>query len=190
MSSASFSRARAAMRRACSSEVRVCSCPWNAFQQCIPGSRTVKPPFLDEPRHCGRNQPVGRVSGFEPGADVRRSGHIRVDVEEEDAVRPLEPLEHGVELVAGKAGSGDDPEPGPLEHPVRPAPLEKATELIGPNEENGIVELLRPQELDSARMRVEANVVVGEGGMRECEAILGRRRWTPKCFLAASATAT
>src|SRR6185437_5754731 len=98
-SSASFSRARAAMRRACSSEVRVCCVLGSLrFLQCSPGSRTVKPALSDEPRHSGRKESVERLSGGDAGADVGGSGRIRLDLEEEDSLRPVELPEHGLQL--------------------------------------------------------------------------------------------
>src|SRR3954468_8699546 len=115
-SSASFSRARAAMRRACSREVRVCSCPWIAFfLQCSPGLRTVKPALRDEPRDGVRDQPVERLSRSDAGADVRRGGRIRLDFEEADALRPLELLEHGFQVGARETGPRGDSEPRSLE---------------------------------------------------------------------------
>src|SRR5712691_9835784 len=92
-SSASFSRARAAMRRACSREVRVCCVLGSPFfLQCIPGSRTVEPALRNEPRHGSRNQPVEWLSGGDACPDVRRGGRIRLDLEEEDALRRVELL--------------------------------------------------------------------------------------------------
>src|SRR6476469_9797722 len=90
-SSASFSRARAAMRRACSREVRVCCVLGSlCFLQCSPGSRTVKLALRDEPRHLGRNQPVERLAGGDAGPDVGGCGRIQLDIEEEDALGPVE----------------------------------------------------------------------------------------------------
>src|SRR5215472_749852 len=95
-SSASFSRARAAMRRACSREFRVC-CVLGSFLflQCIPGSRTVEPALPDEPRNGRWNQRVERLSRRDAGPDVRRSGRIRLDREEENALGAVELLEDG-----------------------------------------------------------------------------------------------
>src|SRR6476661_5581549 len=105
MSSASFSRARAAMRRACSREVRVCCVLGSlCFLQCSPGLRTVKPALSDEPRHGGRNEPVERLSGGDAGPDVGGGGRIRLDLEEEDALGPVEVPEHGLQLAARETG--------------------------------------------------------------------------------------
>src|SRR5439155_9984546 len=124
-SSASFSRARAAMRRACSREVRVCSCPWIAFfLQCSPGSRTVKPALRDEPRDGVRDQPVERLTRSDAGADVRRGGRIRLDFEEQDALRPVECFEHGLQLAPPEAGPSCDCDPCSLEYFVGLVPAE------------------------------------------------------------------
>src|SRR5205807_5355505 len=163
-SSASFSRARAAMRRACSREVRVCSCPWIACSQCIPDSRTVKPARLDELCDARRNEPVERISRGGTGPDVSRRGRIRLDLEEQDALGPGERLDDGVELGPGEAGPGGDRDPRPLEHLLRLAPVEELAELVGAHDEDRVVELLGAEELDRAGVRVEAHVVAGEGG--------------------------
>src|SRR2546421_671613 len=175
-SSASFSRARAAMRRACSREVRVCSCPWIAFfLQCSPGSRTVKPALRDEPRDGVRDQPVERLTRSDAGADVRRGGRIRLDLEEADALPPLDRLEDLFELAARKAGPGRDREPRAVEHLRRLAPGEKVPELVGTDHEDRVVEALGPEQIDRTRVAVEADVVGREGGSRQCEPILSGR---------------
>src|SRR6266566_2907964 len=110
-SSASFSRARAAIRRACSREVRVCSCPWIAFSQCIPDSWTVKPAGLDELCDARRNEPVERISHGRAGPDAGRRGRIRLDLEEQDALGPGERLDDGVELGPGETGPRGDRDP-------------------------------------------------------------------------------
>ena len=78
-------------------------------------------------------------------------------------------------------------------------------ELVGADHEDRVVEALGPEQLDRTRVAVEANVVGREGGARQREPILGGRVdlamagrsltrttscSTPKCSLAASATAT
>src|SRR6476646_9148055 len=112
MSSASFSRARAAMRRACSREVRVCCVLGSLlFLQCSPCSRTVEPALRDQPRNGGRDEPLQRLSGCDAGADVPGGGRIRLDLEEEDAFGPVELLEHVVQLAARKAGPSGHRDP-------------------------------------------------------------------------------
>src|SRR5215467_761777 len=115
-SSASFSRARAAMRRACSREFRVCCVLGSLlFLECSPGSRTVESALLDEPRDSGRDQPVERLSGGDALADLRRGSRIRRQLEEENALRLVELLEHGLQLGAWEAGPRGDRESRPLE---------------------------------------------------------------------------
>ena len=48
-------------------------------------------------------------------------------------------------------------------------------ELVGADHEDRVVEALGTQQLDRARMRVEAHVVGREGGPRQREPILGGR---------------
>jgi hypothetical protein len=173
-SSASFSRARAAMRRACSREVRVCRVLGSLFfLQCIPGSRTVKTALLDESRDGGRNQPVERLFRGDTRPGIRRGGRIRLDLEEEDALGPVELLQHCVQLAPREAGPRRDPHARQLEHPVRFAPGEECAELVGSDHEHGIVEALGAEQLDRARVRVEADVVTREGRGREGDSVLG-----------------
>src|SRR6476646_517912 len=171
-SSASFSRARAAMRRACSRGVRVCSRPWIAFLQCSPGSRTVKPALRDEPRDGVRYEPVERLAGGDAPPNVSRSGRIRLDLEEEDTLGPLELLDHRLELAPREAGPGGDRDPRPVEDLGGFAPGEKALKLIGAQHEHGIVETLGAEQLDRARIGVEPDVVPREGSPRERETTL------------------
>src|SRR2546427_11184353 len=120
-SSASFSRARAAMRRACSRDVSVESDPWRVGPaQCSPGSRTVKTPFLEEACDRGRDEAVERLAGGRPGADVARGLRLRLDLEEEDALRVAQPRQHGVQPLAGEAGPGSPGEPRALQPLVPP----------------------------------------------------------------------
>src|SRR6185437_2536867 len=175
-SSASFSRARAAMRRSRSSEVRGCWVLGSLrFLQCSPGSRTVKPALSDDPRHNGRKEYVERLSGGDAGADVSRGGRIRLDLEEEDAIRPVERLEHGFELAPREAGPRGHPNLRALEHLGGLAPGEEVPELVGSDDEHGVVEALGPEQLDGARVGIEPDVVVGEGRHRERKPVLDGR---------------
>ncbi len=54
-------------------------------------------------------------------------------------------------------------------------PGEEVAELVGADDEDRIVEALGAQQLDRARVRVEAHVVGGEGGARERQPVLGGR---------------
>src|SRR5438477_11086891 len=84
-SSASFSWARAPMRRARSSDVK--------RPQCSPELGPIETPFPDQRRHGRRDELVGGAAG--PDA-CGRDG-IRVDVEEADALGPGQALEHRLE---------------------------------------------------------------------------------------------
>ena len=77
----------------------------------------------------------------------------------------LELCEHGLEVFPGEAGPRRDGQTGALEHLGRIAPGEEAPELVGADDEDGILESLGPEQLDRARMRVEPDVVV-----RKCRA--------------------
>src|SRR4051794_23560534 len=105
-SSASFSWARAPIRRARSSDVK--RPHWS------PQSGSVEAAFPDQGGHGGRYGLVERVAGPEP----RRGHGVRGDLEEQDALRPGEPLEHRFQPVVREAGPGADGEPGKLENPI------------------------------------------------------------------------
>src|SRR5689334_22262079 len=139
-SSASFSRARAAIRRACWSEVRVCSCPWIACFQCIPGSRTVKTSLRNERRNRGRHEAVERLARRDSGSHARRGRRVRLDLVEQNAFGAIELREHAVELFAWKAVPRGDRDARPFEHRVRLAPLEEAAELVRADHEDRVVE--------------------------------------------------
>src|SRR5690348_1390241 len=141
-SSASFSSARAAIRRACWSEVRVCSCPWIACFQCISESWTVKAALRNQRRDRVRHEAVERLARGDSGSHGRRGRRIRLDLEEQDALRATELREHRVELFAWKAGPSCDCDAGSFEHCVRLAPLEEAAELVRADNEDRVVEAL------------------------------------------------
>src|SRR3954467_4776955 len=158
-SSASFSWARAAMRRACSSESKL--------------RLSVEMVLADEGCDGRGDGAVRRL----PCPDRRRRRPIRLDFEEMDALGPAQALEHGVEALAWETGPGPDGELGQLEDLVRLPPREEVAELVGAEDEQRLVELLGAEQLDRARVRIEAHVVVGKRGARELEPdVRGRMR--------------
>src|SRR5947199_9212925 len=97
-SSASVSWARAAMRRACSSESKL--------------RLSVEMVLADEGRDVRRDEAVGRLAG----PNRRRRRAVRLDFEEMDTLRALQLREHGIEALAREAGPRPDGELGQLEH--------------------------------------------------------------------------
>ena len=53
--------------------------------------------------------------------------------------------------------------------------VEEVDELVGADEEDGIVEVLAAEQVDRARIRIEAHLVVGERGARELETDVRRQ---------------
>src|SRR5262245_44597807 len=98
-SSASFSCARAAMRRACSSGLSVGSVSFvRVRSQCIPSPRTVQTPLPDQAGDGVGDEAVDRLPGGHGSANVPGSGRIRGDLEVDDAVV--------LALLTGIAGPG------------------------------------------------------------------------------------
>ena len=104
----------------------------------------------------------------------RRGARVRLDLEEDDALRPAELLQHSVELAAREAGPRGNRESRPLEHLGGLAPVEKAAEQVGSDYEDPVVEVLGSQQLDRAWIGILAGVVMREGRLGQREAILGR----------------
>ena len=75
-----------------------------------------------------------------PGADVRGRHGQGLDLEEQDPLRPVEPREHGVEPAPIDSRACRDPEPRELEDARGLLPGEERGELVGADEEHGIVE--------------------------------------------------
>src|SRR4051794_10390700 len=148
-SSASFSWARAAMRRACSSESKL--------------RLSVEMVLADEGCDGRGDEAVRRLAR----PDRRRRCPVRLDFEEMDALGPAQAFEDGVEPLARETGPGADGELGQVEDRVRLLPRREVAELVGAEHEQRLVELLRAEQLDRARVRIEAHVVVGESGARE-----------------------
>ncbi len=180
-SSASFSWARAAMRRACSSGVRAGSVSWRGIGRSVAAnggrqSAAVEAALLDQRRDRGRDEPVERLARGGEAADVARGGRVRLDVEEEDALR-LRAASRAPRRAAarGKPGRVATASRVALEHRVRLLPRREVAELVGADHEQRVVEGLGAEQVDRARVRVEPHVLVREGRARELEPRLGRR---------------
>src|SRR3954464_7298225 len=93
-SSASFSWARAPIRRAKSSDVK--------RPQCSPQSGSIEATLLNQGGHGRGAELVERVAGANPG----RGHRVRVDLEELDALRPGQLLEDGLEPLLREAAAG------------------------------------------------------------------------------------
>src|SRR5581483_12194585 len=94
---------------------------------------------------------------------------IRLDVEEDDPVAVVEPAEHGIQEAVVEARTRRHAEPCQLQYLLRVLPGEEVDELVRADEEDGIVEALAAEQVDRARIRVQADVVVRKRGARELE---------------------
>src|SRR4029453_3379748 len=115
---ASFSGARAAIRRACSRDVRGSKAPYSVRIRVA----AVKAHTLNFPRHGVRNQPAERLPPLHPPADLAGRDVRRGDLEELDAFWPFEALQDGVEHLGCVPGTRRHPEPRQLQHLVRILP--------------------------------------------------------------------
>src|SRR5438105_2071 len=120
-SRASFSWARPAMRRACSSDVSRFRLRASGPPASLAGraDRSIEPEPLDLARDSGRDEAVDRLAAGDASADLAGRDLDGLDLEEADAVGPRERAEHRLEQLAAVAGAGGNAEPGQLEHAVR-----------------------------------------------------------------------
>ena len=71
-------------------------------------------------------------------AQVAGRDRQRLDLEEEDALRARQPVEHRVEPLAWIAGPRRNHQPRPLQHTLRILPVEEVAELVGADHEQRI----------------------------------------------------
>src|SRR2546423_13048238 len=90
-SCASFSCARPAMRRACSSDVSVASNPSRTAKCSRLLRLSIEPERLDQLRHGRRNEAVDRLAPRDAPADVARGDRQGLPLEELRAPPPREP---------------------------------------------------------------------------------------------------
>ena len=163
-SSASFSPARAAIRRACSSEVRALSVATKSGRQ----PRPVKPVFLDVPGDGRRNEAVERLAGLRATADLGRGNRMGLQFEDLDAWRG------GRRRVTRTRG---DPEPRQLEHPLRVLPGRECGQLVGADQEDRVVVAGGLERVDgiAVRLQLDGCVELGERELGHGKAVLDRR---------------
>src|SRR5947209_15046711 len=132
---ASLLWARPAMRRACSSGVRAGSGPFFAASLAA-----VEAELRDLGGHRGRHQVVDRLTPHHPVAHLAGRDREGLDLEEADALRMVEPLEHAVEPLARVARAGGHRDRREVEDAVRVLPVEEVAELVGAEQENHVDE--------------------------------------------------
>src|SRR5437588_246635 len=165
---ASLLWARPAMRRACSSGVRAGSGPFFAASLAA-----VEAEPRDLGGHGGRHQFVDRLTPRDPVAHLAGRDRDGLELEEADALRVLEPLEHAVEPLARIARTGGDGDRRELEDAVRVLPVEEVAELVGADQEHGVAEAAVAEHVDGALVLVELDATVREGGAREAKPVRG-----------------
>src|SRR5438105_2232534 len=165
---ASFPWARAAMWRACSSEVRAGFGPFFAASLAA-----VEAELRDQAGHRRRHEVVDRLAAGDPVADVARGDRDGPDLEELDALGAAQVGEHAVETVARIARPRRDGQPRALEDALRILPVEEVAELVGSDQEDGIVEAALPEHVDGALVFVELDTAIRKGGAGEPEPGVG-----------------
>src|SRR5215210_547362 len=153
-SSASFSWARTAMRRACSSEVRVGESPFRVASEPLSlalsrglQARPVQPAPLDLASNLLGNQAVDGPSRSEPGSDLARRDRTLVDLEHLDAAFGRR--------MPGPRGHRDARKPA---HLVRLLPGLEGRPLVCAEDEDRVFEALVAEQVDRERMVVEADL--------------------------------
>src|SRR5438552_9730686 len=149
--------------------------PVGSLPSLVPVS--IKAQLRDLCDNRGRDEAVDRFSPPDQVANLVRGDRERLDLEELDAIGPAQPGQHLLEDLAGIAGPRGDAEPGELDDVLRAVPdLEEACELVGADKEERILEAPGLEELDRPRVRIELDVVFGEGGARQLDPVLNGSR--------------
>ena len=155
---ASFSCASAAIRRACSSGVKLDQCPrsWSDSAPVVAGRAVEAARSISCPdRGAGRARGRPRRGRAGRGARARRSGAARG---RRSATRSgcVEPLEHGVEPLARKPGRVATPSRTSRSTSSGSFQSRKLGELVGAEQEDGLLPLrVCAEHVDRARVRVE-----------------------------------
>src|SRR5438445_328095 len=124
---ASFSWARPAMRRACSSDVSRFRLLRRATAASLaaPPAPPIEPEPLDLGGHRRGDETVDRLATRHAVADPPRGDVDRLDLEERHPVGPGDLGQHPLQPVARIAGPCRDTEPRELEHAVRVLPAQE-----------------------------------------------------------------
>src|SRR5437588_5576962 len=163
-SCASLLWARPAMRRACSRGVRAGSGPFFAASLAA-----VEAELGDRFGHRGRDEIVDGLAPRHAVAHVPRRDRQRLDLEEPDTVGSSEALEHTVESLSRISRARRDAEPGELEDAVWILPLEEVAELVGSDQESGVLPLAFAKRVDGSLVLVELDAEFRERGARKSE---------------------
>ena len=91
----------------------------------------------------------------------------RLELEEEDALRPRDPRQRLLEPLDGIAGTRRDAEPRQLEHPVWLLPAREVQQLVGADQEDRVVEPAGFERVDRACVRLRLDDRFGNVGERE-----------------------
>src|SRR4249919_3300352 len=152
-SRASFSWARPAMRRACSSEVSAVRFPAGSPESLeVP----IEPEPLELLSHRRRDEILDRLALCYAPADLRRADRRRIEREQLDPRRKRERRREG------ESGPTDNAETGHRQHGLRLFPRGQGGELVGSDQEHRIVEAPVAEQIDGPRVVVELDVVLGK----------------------------
>src|SRR6266516_3469203 len=167
-SCASFSWARPAIRRACSSDVK-------GANRSLAGALavSVQAPRLDQLGDAGRNDVLDRLSAAHPIPEVLRRDRQRFDLEELHAFGMHQPLENMFEPVMRKAGPRRHRQSGSRDDGIRVLPRQEVPELVGTDEEDRVAPAAGLQHVYGALVRIELHLVAGKRGACELEPGVG-----------------
>ena len=167
---ASFSWARSAIRRACSSDVRWSNAPGSLGIRVSP----VEPSPLDFPGAPRPEPSRRRLAAADAGADLAGGDSAAGIVEELDPLRTLELRENGLERLGRVPRPGRDAEPRQPQHLVGLLPGWKRGELVGADEEDRVGEPLLRECVDGAARALRGRPPCSAGprtrGGRACSA--------------------
>src|ERR671911_2035200 len=150
-SSASFSWARLAIRRACSRDVsrngsfRVSPAPSLARRPAVQTSA------FDLPRYRRRNELVDGLAAGDALAELARGDRMLIDLEDLDATR-----RHGLTRPRGNRDWNQ------AQELLRLLPGVEHGPLIGAEDEHGVLESLVPEQVDCEGMVVQPHLGVGQ----------------------------
>src|SRR5690348_9483862 len=165
-SCASFSWARPAIRRACSSGVRVSSGPLGL----VISVAAVEAELTDRDRDGRRHELVDWLAARDSRPNLGRRHGRGLEVEREH------PVAVALEIRGRIARARPDGQPYPAQYLVRLLPAREGRALVGSDDEDRFAEAPTLDGIDSERVVVEHDLVgESEGGLGEPQARLGGR---------------
>src|SRR5581483_2912614 len=149
---------------------------WNRIILAVAPAAPVEPEARDLRGDRRRNELVDGLPAADARPDLARGDVERLDLEELDLVGPVKLGEHAVEPFARVTRPRRDAEARQLEHAVGIFPAEEVAELVGADEEKGVVEAPLAEHVDGPRVLVGLDFVVREREACQAEPLSGGSR--------------